>query len=155
MELKIRRYALDLLARREHSQSELRDKLSTKGFAFAEINQLLQKLAEQNLQSDQRFAENYIKSRYSRGFGPNKICLELEQRGINQELITQLLDKNNSDWLRLASHLYYKKFKSKVSLTPKEQAKQMRYLYYKGFTIDQIKAIFSRKNYTLLQHEQT
>lgn len=64
--------AVNLLARREHSQEELRTKLRKAEFEIDEINVVIQKLAKIDLQSDLRFAENYLHYRSQRGFGSQK-----------------------------------------------------------------------------------
>ena len=50
-------YALDLLARREHSGFELKQKLCVKNFASDEIAAVLEILKQKGFQSDERFAE--------------------------------------------------------------------------------------------------
>ncbi|HIL93525.1 MAG TPA: regulatory protein RecX, partial [Cycloclasticus sp.] len=72
-----------LLARREHSQRELRQKLKAKGFDEDDIDLLLEELSEKNWQSDERFAESYSRSRLLKGFGPVRIQYELKERGVN------------------------------------------------------------------------
>ncbi|MCB1644681.1 MAG: regulatory protein RecX [Pseudomonadales bacterium] len=77
----IRRAAMDLLARREHSRLELHEKLSRR---FAGCQELIQseteKLTAEGLQSDARLAEAYVRARSNRGQGPRKIRMELRQR---------------------------------------------------------------------------
>ncbi len=48
---------MDLLARREHSRLELYQKLKQKKFEPNIINTELDKLSDEGLQSDERFAE--------------------------------------------------------------------------------------------------
>ena len=142
---KIRSDALDLLARREHSKFELQHKLGVKGFVFADIAGVIQELINQNLQSDLRFVESYIKMRCQRGFGPLRIKSELQQRGIDRELSKKFLDESNPNWFKLAIDQRCKKFGKKIPDDLSAQAKQMRYLYYKGFATDQIRTMFKTK----------
>ena len=51
----MRKKELDLLAIREHSREELKQKLCQKDFAADEIDTLLETLAKEDLQSDSRF----------------------------------------------------------------------------------------------------
>src|SRR5690606_7138195 len=69
----IRRTAMDLLARREHSYAEMLRKLRQRGAAteLAEIE--LDRLQEQGLLSDERFCEAYVYSRSQRGYGPVRL----------------------------------------------------------------------------------
>jgi regulatory protein len=125
---------MNLLTRREHSQFELRNKLKSKGHSEHMINGVLQELAKENLQSDERFAENFIRSRANHGFGPIRIGLELRERGITKDMINELVDKNNDKWKTKAMEIKQKKFGNQ-----KEYIKQARFLQYKGFTHEQIK----------------
>ena len=70
--------ALDLVSRREHSRHELRQKLKKR---FPEtipiIEEALDKLVLNNILDDERFVEMYLNARARKGFGPNKIEMEL------------------------------------------------------------------------------
>lgn len=66
-----------MLARREHSQLELTQKLTQKGFQERDIELLLEEFVQLGWQSDQRFAESYSRSRVHKGFGPVRIQYEL------------------------------------------------------------------------------
>lgn len=79
--------ALGLLARREHSKWELRNKLRAKGYARDEIDEAVEKLAEQGYQSDERFAGMLIRTRAAALYGPVRIRMELRQRFIANDLI--------------------------------------------------------------------
>jgi regulatory protein len=142
---KIRNYALKLLAQREHTKLELQRKLVVKGFAPDLITKVIQDLEQQGLQSDKRFVESYIAMRCKRGFGPIRINMELCERGVDQELIELFLLDSNSMWLELAKKVRCKKFGKVIPGDLPKQAKQMRYLYYKGFDADLIRKIFNSK----------
>jgi regulatory protein len=51
----IRKKAMDLLARREHSEQELRQKLKSRGYEFETIDEVVQGLKSDCLLSDERF----------------------------------------------------------------------------------------------------
>ena len=68
--LDIRRAALGLLARREHSRTELLRKLLRRfPEKLALIKEELGALSEEGLQSDRRLAEVYVRSRAAQGRG--------------------------------------------------------------------------------------
>lgn len=131
---------MDLLARREHSQFELHRKLKVKGYAENLINDILHDLIKENLQSDQRFAENYIAMRTRRGFGPFRIAAELRERGINDEIIDQFTKKNDEYWNTEAMRVREKKFGIKIPISIKERIKQAKFLQYRGFNTEQTKS---------------
>ena len=132
--------ALNLLAMREHTKFELQRKLMAKGFAADEIAKVVQELEKQGLQSDKRFTESYITMRCKRGFGSIRIKAELCERGVDQELIEQiLLSGYKATWAELAEAVRLKKFGKEIPRDLREQSKQMRYLYYKGFDADLVR----------------
>ncbi|MDH3448313.1 MAG: recombination regulator RecX, partial [Gammaproteobacteria bacterium] len=96
--VEIRKKAMDLLARREHSAQELRQKLTAREFDNDAIEEAMRGLRDDGLQSDERFAESYINSRFNAGIGPRKIRFELRQRGIADELVDRYLDLYSERW---------------------------------------------------------
>ncbi len=137
--------ALRLLANREHSAQELGEKLSRKGYLFSEIQDILSHLKGKNLQSDERFAENYIRSRKRRGYGPNYIKQSLAQRGVEQTVVERALNELDVDWVNEAYCVWMKKFgSSHKEQTPKDILKQKRFLYYRGFDGDIIACVFEK-----------
>lgn len=134
--------AVSFLARREHSQAELRWKLSSREYTEEEIEEALQRLIEKDLQSDLRFAEAYVQSRYRRGHGPVKIGMELGQKGVDGSLIEDVLNSEEFDWYELANEAYQKKFGGKPVSNYQEKAKRSRFLHQRGFSSEQIQAVF-------------
>ncbi|OQX44617.1 MAG: hypothetical protein B0D85_06675, partial [Candidatus Sedimenticola endophacoides] len=68
-----------LLAAREHTRAELRGKLASRCAEPQLLEQVIDELRERGLQSDGRFAEQYVSSRMRRGFGPLRIRRELQE----------------------------------------------------------------------------
>tara|TARA_B100000900_G_scaffold330227_1_gene290727 strand:+ start:905 stop:1336 length:432 start_codon:yes stop_codon:yes gene_type:complete len=137
---KIYNKALDLLSRREHSRKELYLKLMKRFESKDDINLTLNRLEENNLLSDLRFAEEYVQARRRKGFGPIKIKLELEKRGVNELLISNEIGRFN-DWGNLAELSFKKRFPNGVSKDFKEAQKQKNFLINKGFTFYQIESV--------------
>ena len=128
---------MGLLTRREHSRLELFRKLKAKRFPQDEIETLLDRLEQEGLQSDARFAESYVYSRAQRGFGPLRITFELKGRGVSGRLIETYVDYEDQAWFEIACREYRKKFNSHMPvLTRKEQARRTRFLQARGFTSD-------------------
>lgn len=137
--------ALRLLANREHSAQELGEKLSRKGYLFSEIQDILSHLKAENLQSDSRFAESYIRSRKRRGYGPNYIKQALAQKGVEPLLVNNVLDELAIDWSVEAYQVWLKKYgPPQKEQTAKDALKQKRFLYYRGFDGDIIASVFRR-----------
>jgi len=79
--------ACDFLARREHSRKELKYKLARGCEDEVLIEELLDKLSSEGLQSDERFTESFVHHSINKGHGLMKINQELRQRGVDQSMI--------------------------------------------------------------------
>ncbi len=132
---------MNFLVRREHSQAELRRKLLQRYDSNNVIEQVLQQLVEQRLQSDARFTEIYIRMRAERGYGPVRINDELQQRGISDAIIAEFLEADDAMWFDYAKAVWKKKYGKQLPQSYHERAKQMRFLQYRGFTMAQINAV--------------
>jgi regulatory protein len=135
-----RRLAMNLLARREHSRKELIAKLGQRNIRPETLNSTIDRLTAEGLQSDSRFAESYAHNRMQRGQGPARIRKELEQRGVSAEQIDAAIAGLQVDWRRLAQDVRQSKFGSRAPGRYKDKARQSRFLQYRGFTHDQIRA---------------
>lgn len=133
---------LRLLARREYSQLELLTTLSLKGFIQQDIQAVIDRLANQGLQSDERFAEIYARSRFNKGFGSLKVAYELKQRGIDNFDLQAVIMENFGDETQLINQVYNKKYASILELTLKERLKRQRFLQQRGFSSKLIQVLF-------------
>lgn len=138
----IRRAALHLLARRDHSATELLSKLKTKGFATSDIELVITALRQEHLLNEDRYTENYIHARRQKGYGPERIMRELHSRGLPDEMIAKHLDIKDNAWFIEANKVWRKHFKGQSPRDFKDQARQMRFLQYRGYTLDQINHLF-------------
>ena len=134
-----RNSAMRLLARREHSRAELRGKLVGRGFENDSVEELLQGLEDQDLLSDERFAMSLIASRVETGYGPNRIDLELRNRGVSKELAREVLAKAEVDWEGRLTDQVARKFGSDPAQTFPEWARRAKYLERRGFGQDAIR----------------
>lgn len=134
--------AIRLLARREYSQAELWQRLGARGHSAQEIEACLASLAEQDLQSDSRFAESFVRSRVFRGQGPRRIRADLGQRGIDKALISEALHaaevQGDVDWFVLAAKVLARRFSGPGDI-PRERARRERFLAGRGFDFDQLR----------------
>ena len=132
---------MDLLSRREHSRKELWQKLRNRAETPEMLEVVLGTLEADRLLSDERFAESFVRSRVTRGLGPTRIKQELLQKGIAADLVSMQLEAFDEDWLQQAQDVNVKKFGTTPVKDPKEKAKRVRYLQYRGFHIDTILAV--------------
>jgi regulatory protein len=137
-----RRIALELLARREHSVLELRQKLLWRAFPPADIDAVLERLLAENLLDETRYAESYAHSRADKGYGPLRIDRELRERGLADEIIAPVLAGLASHWRQGLASLHRKKFKGAPPADVGDEMRQMRFLRQRGFSVEQITGLF-------------
>ena len=130
---KLRAACLRLLARREHSGYELKQKLLGKGFDSLDIDKTLAEFAEQGWQNDQRFAESYARHRMNQGFGPVAISYELRQKGIESMDLDSLVAVEAGDWQTVLLQTYQKKYPEEATLSRTDWSKRYRFLLQRGF----------------------
>jgi len=138
---RVRSSALGFLARREHSAAELKGKLESRGFDEATTAQVLAQLEQGGLLSDERYVVSFISHHAARGQGPVRIRAGLREAGVSGELIDRLLGEAEVDWVMTAREAWRKKFRTPPGSFA-ERAKQARFLQYRGFSQDQIRAVF-------------
>jgi len=130
---------MDLLARREHSRDELAQKLTARGFGVDLVEAVIDELAAENLQSDDRYTEAYINERSGKGYGPLHMRQVLRSRGLDDHLIEQYLDPNDPEWTRLAAEVKSRRFGVIESGDRRTYAKAVRFLQQRGFSGEQIR----------------
>ncbi|OTG92897.1 regulatory protein RecX [Acinetobacter sp. ANC 3832] len=141
---RLRSYAFAVLTRKEYSKADLIKKLALYAEHQDEVIQLVDELARENYQSDQRVAEMIVRSQMRKGKGPNRIKLALNAKKIDKALVQD--DMKEVDWYEEAYQLKVKKYGTEVSKDPRIKAKQIRFLQYRGFEMDAImKAIMKQQ----------
>ncbi len=134
---------MNLLARREYSAEELRQKLSQKSSDHNLIEQVIQGLINDGLQSDERFAEAFTQMRLNQGKGSIKVKFELMQKGISPQLIDAYVNTDSDQWQQALTHLIERRFSGEIASDPREKAKQLRFLQSRGFTLEQIRRVLT------------
>ncbi|PIJ72598.1 recombination regulator RecX [Erwinia sp. OLTSP20] len=145
-----------VLAMRDHSEAELRRKMvmagqrtqfngrqdSEQGPTDEEIEQVIAWCHQHDFLNDRRFAERFVTSRSHKGYGPQRIRVELQQKGIDRQLIDEMLAACGIDWISLAAELAGRRFGQPLPQAWKEKARVQRYLLTRGFLMDDIQEIF-------------
>ena len=140
--LKIR--ALDYLARREHSRLELKKKLTPYAPTLEELSFVLDSLEQCGLLSAGRMVEQVVHVRRSK-FGSRRIVHELQQKGIDEDLIAAALPHLKETELETARTVWRKKFGA-MPINAKERAKQIRFLMSRGFTSEIIRQVLQSQD---------
>src|SRR5690348_9229862 len=131
---------LSMLARREHSQRELRARLEQGGYDEAEAAEAIRRLGERNYQDDERFGEMLMRARIAHGYGPARIRAELRSHGLNQAAIDALIASAETDWNELAHAQLRKKYGGKPATDHAERGKRAQFLLRRGFAAATVRA---------------
>lgn len=136
--------ALDYLAQREHSRVELGKKLAPCAPTLEELSFVLDSLEQCGLLSDGRMVEQVIHVR-RRKFGSRRIVHELQQKGIDENLIGAVLPHLKETELETARTVWRKKFGA-MPANAKERAKQIRFLMGRGFATEIIGQVLQTRD---------
>jgi recombination protein RecA len=135
----MRAHAYRLLGRREYSVFELAQRIRRKWPTLdpddRTLGELLEALVAENLLSDERFAESFMRTRLQRFQGPLKIRSELRARGISDALTELALEMASGQWTDLAVEWLRRQHQGE--LTFEDRRKYYRRLVNRGFTHDQ------------------
>lgn len=140
----IRFAAMNLLARREHSRLELMRKLQNRVEDRALLDVALDRLVDDNLLSDERFCEAFVRMRANGGYGPIRVHAELKERGVHDELTARYMALHESDWPEQVKLVFEKKYGLNPDTDAKSRASQQRFLAQRGFSFEHIKLALSQ-----------
>lgn len=132
-----------LLAQRDHSEMELRRKLTQTGVSTDDIEQAISYCHEHHWLDESHFTQRYVSSRSKKGYGAQRIQQELETKGIAREHICYALAESNIDWNSLALHTAQRRFGRQLPSEWKGKMKVQKFLLYRGFLHDEILAVFN------------
>jgi regulatory protein len=131
--------AIAQLARRDFASGELRLKLESQGYDKALIATLIAELTEERVLNDARYAEHYVAYHAERGHGPLRIAADLRSFGVADTLVDAAL-ATGPDWRALAREVRTRKFGAEPPEDWTEKTRQARFLQYRGFSSDHIRA---------------
>jgi regulatory protein len=129
-----------LLAGRDFSRHELTARLLRRGYGAAVVDEAVANIVQEGFLREDRFAEQFVSQRARRGHGPVRVRMGLREKGVEAETIDQALDATATDWTQAAREARRRKFGLEPPADLRERAKQARFLQYRGFSADQIRA---------------
>jgi regulatory protein len=135
----VRAAAVALLSRRDFATRELHEKLTSRGFEALSVTAVLCELTAEHLLDDERYAHNYVSFHARRKQGPVRIAADLRAHGLGPELIEAAL-ASGPDWHALARSIRLARFGTRPPGSWAEKARQARFLQYRGFSSDHIRA---------------
>ena len=130
--------ALQLLARRELSEKELRDRLVDRGHPADEINRVVEHLLETQSLDDGRVARAYARTAANvKGRGRLRVMRELTAMGIARDVASEALAEvfADVDERALIAKALQKKMRGRPRITnAAEHARLYQFLMRQGFT---------------------
>ena len=135
-----------MLARREYTRHELMVTLQEKYREDLSIATILDEFQVKGWQSDQRFAESYLQMCLNKGWGELRIKQGLKTKGISEEIISSVFEQDSVFWLKQLARCWRKRFHGKWPENAAEQAKQIKFLLYRGFASEQIHQFLKQRD---------
>ena len=124
--------ALRLLTLREHSRPELERKLAVHEEQAGQLALVLDDLEAKGFISEERVVASVVYRRSGK-LGAKRVGQELQHKGISQEAVKEAVAELQTTELERARAVWLKKF-GQTATTPKEKAKQLRFLISRGFS---------------------
>lgn len=140
-------YALKLLGYRERSRQEIQVRMERKGFQREVIEKVLRYLESQKYLDDRRFAELWTHNRLKRRYGKGRVILELREKGVNQEIIDEVVKKTYSsvDEIGMALDLVKRKGYNLEWIEDQRVARRVsEFLRRRGFSFSIIGEVMDR-----------
>lgn len=133
--------ALAYVARRLRSEWELRDYCKRKGYEEELTNSILAKLSDYGFIDDTTFAKRWLENRRMlKATSVKKLRLELRQKRIADDIISEVLAEDETDERQVLRELVEKKRRQSKY---QDKQKLMMYLAGQGFNYDDIKAVLA------------
>ncbi|NMA85054.1 MAG: regulatory protein RecX [Epulopiscium sp.] len=137
--------ALHLLSYRARTEKEVRQRLQDEEYPNTVIDQVIEFLYEYSFLDDQRYAEQFIRSKLrSKPLGKRMILHQLQQKGISKADAEEALTNQEIDETAAAYKLVEKRIDTTRPATFKEKKKMFSYLQGRGFSYDIIREVLSQ-----------
>ncbi len=143
----VKNAAFRLIARRDHSEAELKRKLAVKFTCSDAIHAALDQLKNENYLDDKRFAETYISQQISNGKnGQLKIKNKLREKGISPDIYEPLLSDISAETFEENLCLLIEK-KAENKSGNNDKNKLIRFLQGKGYYLSDIMEAIKKLKY--------
>lgn len=149
---RLRDRAMRILAMRDHSEQELRRKLTapvpgkngpeTLDITPEELEEVISWCLEHRFLDDERFVHQFIASRARKGYGPARIRQELKQKGIERQISESAMRECDIDWGANAREQALRKYGDPLPTEFAAKVKVQRFLLYRGYLQEDIQEIW-------------
>ena len=143
-------YALNLLAARPYPTQSMRRKLVQKKYSAEEVSDTIERLLENGLLNDARYAEQYARSRIlSTGASKRRLTQDLCRKGIKADTATNaiatVIETEEINPAEVIERVAKKKLGQLGDLEPLVIRRRLfSFLARRGYDLDEIKSVVSR-----------
>jgi regulatory protein len=132
----LRGRALRLLARREHTRTELKARLASEADDPDELDALLDEMERLGYLSESRYVESVLNARRAR-FGSLRLLHDLRSKGVSEAGLSHAKAVLAAGELEAARTVWRKKF-GRLPGSAAERARQARFLASRGFSAETV-----------------
>ena len=143
--------AMDVLSRKPVTKKELQNKLFEKGYDESVVSVALEELAELGYLNDYDYATLYLDYASEKCYGKKKIVYELTHKGVDPDIIYDVLEKHYRPTTEELSEMIFSKYGSVDCSDIKTKQKIMRFFVSRGFGFDE--ANDAIKHYINMQND--
>jgi len=131
---------------KDRTEKEVKDKLKEKGYSSQDIEESIDKLKEYGYLNDENYTLSYIKSNINKK-GARLISMELAQKGINKETISEQFEDVSIDEVGVIEDVLFRRYRN-IDINDDTQKRRVYgYFIRRGFKQEAIsKAIRNYKN---------
>jgi regulatory protein len=139
--------ALRALGRRDHSEAELRRKMTDRGISAGVVDDVIDKLKQAGYLDDMKFALRWAESavRNGKGYG-FRLRYELSRRGIAEDVASEVAERMMAEYdeWEAVKALVARKFAGFAAQSADDRQKRriMGYLQRRGFSLTAILQVF-------------
>jgi len=137
--LSLKARAAGYLSRREHSRAELARKLAPYAESEDALQAVLDALAREGWQSDDRYAQDLVHRKASRQ-GAARIVHDLRQQGISEDRIADVRDALRATEFDRVRAVWAKRF-GQAPEARDDYARQARFLASRGFSFEAVRKV--------------
>ena len=143
--------AMDMLSRKPVTKKELENKLKDKGYDESVISVAVQELTELGYLNDYDYATLYLDYATEKCYGKKKIVYELTHKGVDPDIIYDVLDSHYKPTAEELSDMIFSKYGSVDCSDLKTKQRIMRFFVSRGFGFDE--ANDAIKHYENMQND--
>lgn len=126
--------AMRFCAYQDRSESEVRNKIATLNTGNIDIEEIVQRLKDEQFIDDIRFAESYVAGKLrQKGWGKLKLKNQLYQKGIAPSLIAQVITSIDDETYLNVFRQHIEKWLRLNEIEDRDLTKLYRFLEGKGF----------------------